>query len=218
MKKVAVLLSGSGVYDGSEIYEATFTLLALEEAGVDVTCCAPDIPQMHVINHVTGDVAEGESRSVLVEAARLARGEVTDLAKLSEAEFDALILPGGFGAAKNLCDFAVKGPDCQVEPQVAGVVEAFHAAGKPIGLMCIAPAIGAALFGGKGIRLTIGNDADTASGLQALGAEHVDCPVDEIVVDENNKVVTTPAYMLGPKMADVKAGIDKLVAKVLEMA
>ncbi len=218
MKRVAVLLSGSGVYDGSEIYETTFTLLALEEAGAAVTCCAPEIPQMHVINHGTGEVAEGESRSVLQEAARLARGQIKSLGDISSAGFDALVLPGGFGAAKNLCDFAVKGPDCQVEPEVAAFIKSFHAEGKPIGFICIAPAIGAALFGDRGIRLTIGNDPETASGLQALGAEHVECSVDEIVVDENNKVVSTPAYMLGPRMADVKAGIDKLVAKVVEMA
>ncbi|MGE9291509.1 MAG: isoprenoid biosynthesis glyoxalase ElbB [Puniceicoccales bacterium] len=218
MKKVAVLLSGSGVYDGSEIYESTFTLLALEEGDAAVTCCAPNIQQMHVIDHSAGDIAEGESRSVLVESARVARGEIRDLADLSSAEFDALIVPGGFGAAKNLCDFAVKGPDCQVDPQVSALVKSFHAEGKPIGFLCIAPVIGAAVLGGQGVRLTIGNDAKTASALRALGAEHVDCSVDEIVCDEGNKVVSTPAYMLGTKMTEVKAGIDKLVAKVLEWA
>lgn len=218
MKKIAVLLSGSGFYDGSEIYEATFTLLALEDAGADVTCCAPDILQSDVIDHVAGHPVEGSSRSVLTESARVARGEVTDVAKLTPSEFDALIVPGGFGAAKNLCDFAVKGPDCQVDPGVASFIKGFHAEGKPIGLLCIAPAIGAALFGDRGIKLTIGNDPDTAAGIRALGAEHIECPVDEIVVDERNRIVSSPAYMLGPKMRDVKTGIDKLVAKVVEMA
>tara|TARA_R100000027_G_scaffold52103_3_gene40836 strand:+ start:14674 stop:15330 length:657 start_codon:yes stop_codon:yes gene_type:complete len=217
MKKVAVLLSGSGVYDGSEIYETTFTLLALEAAGAEAICCAPDIPQHHVVNHATGEVEEGEGRSVLIESARLARGKVVDLAELSSSDFDALILPGGFGAAKNLSNYSEKGPDCSVDPGVASFVRAFHAKKKPIGMMCIAPVIGAAVLGGSGIRLTIGNDQEAASALKSLGAQHVDCPVDEIVVDESNQVVSTPAYMLGVNMIGVKTGIDRLVAKVIEM-
>ena len=218
MKKVAVLLSGCGVYDGSEIYETTFTLLALEAAGAEVTCCAPDIPQAHVIDHRTGETAEGESRSVLAESARLARGEIADLADLSPVDFDAVILPGGFGAAKNLCDFAMKGADCSVHPGVSAFLRAFRAADKPIGLICIAPAIGAAVFGAEGVRLTVGNDADTGAALQSMGAEAVECAVEDIVVDEGSRIVSTPAYMLGPRMNDVKKGIDRLVAKVLELA
>jgi len=218
MKKVAVLLSGCGVYDGSEIYESTFALLALEAAGAGVTCCAPDIPQAHVIDHRSGETAVGESRSVLAESARLARGEISDLADLSPGDFDALILPGGFGAAKNLCDFASKGADCSVDPGVSAFLRGFRAAGKPIGLICIAPAIGAAVFGSEGVRLTVGNDADTGTALRAMGADPVECTVDDIVVDEGNRIVSTPAYMLGPRMNDVKKGIDRLVAKVLEMA
>lgn len=218
MSKVAVLLSGCGVYDGSEIYEGTFTLLALEEGGAEVVCCAPDIPQAHVVDHRTGEEMSGETRSVLAEAARLARGNIKPTTEINPADFDALILPGGFGAAKNLSDFAFKGPDCAVDPEVARLVRSFHETGKPVGLICIAPAVGAAVLGSKGVRLTIGNDADTASGLEKLGAFHQDCPVDDIVVDEANRIVSTPAYMLGPTMGKVKAGIDKLVAKVLEMA
>jgi len=218
MAKVAVLLSGCGVYDGSEIYEATFTLLALEEAGAEAVCCAPDIRQAHVIDHRTGEEVADETRSVLSEAARLARGNIKAATEINPADFEALILPGGFGAAKNLSDFAFKGPDCAVDPEVARLVRSFHETGKPVGLICIAPAVGAAVLGSKGIRLTVGNDADTAAGLEQLGAFHQDCPVDEIVVDETNKIVTTPAYMLGPTMGKVKAGIDKLVSKVLEMA
>lgn len=218
MKKVAVLLSGCGVFDGSEIYETTFTLLALEEGDAEATCCAPDTKQAHVIDHRSGEEMEGEARSVLTEAARLARGEIRDAAEVQAADFDALVLPGGYGAAKNLCDFGFKGPDCSVHPEVSRLLREFHGAGKPLGLICIAPAAGAAVLGSQGVRLTIGNDPDTAAGLEKLGATHEECPVDEIVVDEANRVVSTPAYMLGPTMGKVKAGIDKLVAKVLEMA
>ncbi len=218
MKKIAVLLSGCGVFDGSEIYEATFTLLALEEAGTEVVCCAPDIRQAHVIDHRTGEEASGETRSVLAESARLARGNIRAASGINPADFDALILPGGFGAARNLSDFAFKGPDCAVDPETAGLVRSFHSAGKPLGLVCIAPAVGAAVLGSHKPRLTIGNDADTAAALEKLGAVHEECAVDAIVVDAENKIVSTPAYMLGPTMGKVKAGIDKLVAKVLEMA
>lgn len=218
MAKVAVLLCGCGVYDGSEIYETTFTLLALEEAGAEVQCCAPDVEQAHVINHRTGEEVPGEKRSVLTESARLARGKIQPAADIVPGDFDALIVPGGFGAAKNLCDFAFKGPDCTVHPEVARLFTTFHEEGKPVGLICISPAIGAALLGSKNVRLTIGNDADTAAGLEKLGAEHCECPVEDIVVDEENRIVSTPAYMLGSTMGKVKSGIDKLVSKVLELA
>lgn len=219
MKNVAVILSGCGVFDGAEIYESTLTLLALDRAGAQVTCFAPNVPQMHVVNHLTGEAVEGESRNVLVEAARLARGEISDLADADWSGFDALIFPGGFGAAKNLCTFAVKGPDCDVLPEVASAVQAFSDAGKPIGFLCIAPAIGAKVLGSSGVELTIGNDADTAGGLSALGAKHIDCTTArEIHIDSERKIVSTPAYMLGQSISEVAEGIDKLVAEVLKLA
>jgi enhancing lycopene biosynthesis protein 2 len=213
-KKVGVLLSGCGVYDGSEIHEAVLTLLFLDRAGADIICLAPDMAQAHVINHVTQNQEEGP-RNVLAEAARIARGEIQALDAVSAADLDALILPGGFGAAKNLCDFALVGPEARVQPQVAELLTAMHAKGKPIGAMCIAPAVVARTLGSASPQVTIGTDVGTAAGITAMGARHVDCAVDAICVDEANKVVSTPAYMLGPGIADVATGIEKLVKQVL---
>lgn len=218
MAKVGVILSGCGVYDGSEIYESVLTLLALDRAGAEVVCMAPDREQFHVINHLNGDEVKEEKRNVLVEAARLARGKVVDIATVEAASLDALILPGGFGAAKNLCDFAVSGPECSVDPGVEELIGEVQRAGKPIGFICIAPAIAAKVLGSAKVELTIGTDPDTAAGLEAMGAIHRECDVGGIVVDSKNKVVSTPAYMLGERISEVAEGIDKLVAEVLKLA
>ncbi len=216
-KKVAVILAGSGVFDGSEIHEAVITLLALDRAGVAVQCFAPDVPQLHVINHLTGEVMEGEPRNVLVEAARIARGAVKDLKEASAADFDALVIPGGFGVAKNLSDFALKGPEMSVNADLLALAKAFHAAGKPVGLMCIAPALAAAIFG-EGVQCTVGTDAGTAAALTAMGASHQEADVNSIVIDSGNKLVTTPAYMLAGNIAEAASGIEKLVAEIVAMA
>ncbi len=217
MSKVAVVLAGCGVYDGAEINEAVLTLLSLEQQGATYQCFAPDIQQMHVINHLTGEPAEGESRNVLVEAARIARGNVLDLATLEVADFDALLVPGGFGAAKNLCDFAVAGTEMKVQDDFLRVARAFHQAGKPIGLICIAPVMATAICG-EGARCTIGNDADTAAAITAMGGEHLACPVSEARVDAERKLVTTPAYMLAGGVAEAYSGISKCVQEVLALA
>lgn len=215
MAKIAVILSGCGVYDGSEIYESVLTLLRLSERGVEVQCMAPDVPQMHVINHLTGEEAVGESRSVLVEAARLARGEIISLAEAKADEYDALIIPGGFGAAKNLSDFAVKGADMTVQPDVLAFARAIHAAGKPVGLICIAPAMVPQIFG-EGAECTIGNDADTAGAITAMGGVHRDCPVNDTVFDAERKIYTTPAYMLAGNISEAASGIFKLVDELVD--
>lgn len=216
MATIGVLLSGCGVLDGSEIHEATLTLYFLNKAGAKVVCLAPDMT-VEAMNHGTRKPM-GETRNVRVEAARIARGPVTDVATVKAADLDALILPGGTGAAKNLCDFAVNGAKGTVEPSVAALVKAMHAAQKPIGAICIAPAVLALALGEHHPALTIGNDPGTAQGLEGAGARHVACPVDGIVVDTANRLVSTPAYMLGPGIADIALGIEKLVAAVLDMA
>ena len=217
MKKIGVILSGCGVYDGAEIHEAVLTLLYLELAGAQAVCFAPDIDQHHVINHLTGNVVDDETRNVLVESARIARGQITDLEEIDSFDLDGLIFPGGFGAAKNLCDYAFKGVECEVIPEVAHVINSFHLEGKPIGFMCITPVIAARLFDDENIELTIGNDTQTAADIVAMGAVHVDTPVDSIVVSSRGKIVSTPAYMLGPSISDVAKGIEALVNKVLEL-
>lgn len=219
MAKVGVILSGCGVYDGSEIYETTITLLALDRAGAEAVCMAPDIPQMHVVNHLTGEVAEGETRNVLVEAARVARGKIENIRDVKVDDFDALILPGGFGAAKNLSDFAVKGADCEVNPDVARLVRDTVKAKKPLAAVCIAPALVSRVLGSEKLahKLTIGTDEQTAGALQSMGTEHVSCPVREFVVDQENKIVSTPAYMLAGRISEAAEGIEKTVKALLDM-
>ncbi|MGE4260733.1 isoprenoid biosynthesis glyoxalase ElbB [Shewanella sp.] len=216
MKKIAVLLSGCGVFDGSEIHEAVLTLLALSKAGVSYQCFAPDIPQLHVVNHLSGEVVS-EQRNVLVEAARIARGDIKATADLEVTAFDGLIIPGGFGAAKNLCDFALAGADTTLTPAVDHFIRQFIDAKKVIGFICIAPVMIPRLYG-KGAKGTIGSDADTASAFCAMGGEHIEATVADIVVDNERKIVSTPAYMLAGSIAEANTGIEKLVTKVLELA
>ncbi len=216
MTKVGVILSGCGVFDGSEIHEAVSVLLSLDRHGAEVQCLAPNT-QLDTIDHLTQEPT-GEKRSVLVESARIARGDVTDLANVNGADFDAIVLPGGFGAAKNLCTFAMEGAECSVDPETERVLREAMAAGRPIGFACIAPAIGAKVFGDKHPALTIGHDAGTAGGLEAMGAAHVACDTTDIVVDEAKRIVSTPAYMEGKRIRDVYEGIDKMIARVLEFA
>lgn len=217
MAKVAVVLAGCGVYDGAEINEAVLTLLSLEQQGASYQCFAPDREQMHVVNHLTGEPVEGESRNVLVEAARIARGNIKALAEASAADYDALLVPGGFGAAKNLCDFAVAGDQMQVQADFLELAQAFHQAGKPIGLICIAPVMAAAICG-EGTQCTIGNDADTAAAIASMGGEHLQCPVSEARVDSERKLVTTPAYMLAGSVSEAYSGISECVKEVLALA
>jgi enhancing lycopene biosynthesis protein 2 len=217
MPKVGVLLSGCGVFDGSEIHEAVFTLLALDRAGAEIVYMAPNVDQAHVINHLTQEVTD-EKRNVLVESARIARGNIKDVAEVKASDLDALTIPGGFGAAKNLSDFAFKGAEATVHPEVQRLITEMAEAGKPIGAICIAPATLTRALAGRRPEVTIGTDAGTASAIEAMGGSHHSCSVDMIHVDENNRVVSTPAYMLGPGPKDVAAGIEKLVAKIIEMA
>ena len=215
-KRVAVVLSGCGVYDGAEIHESVITLLHLDRHGVAYQCMAPDIMQAHVVNHLSGEVAANEKRNVLVESARIARGHIIDIANANPADYDAVILPGGFGVAKNLSDFAFKGAECSVQAGVQVFVQAMHKAGKPVGLVCIAPALSALLVG-PGVRCTIGHDAETAAAINRMGAVHVECPVNEACVDEDNKLVTTPAYMLAGRIHEAYDGIGRLVDRMLAM-
>lgn len=219
MPKVGVILAGCGFKDGAEIHEATFTLLELNRRGAQYICCAPNADVKQVIDHQTGAPVP-EKRNILKEAARIARSEITDVAKVRAADLDALVLPGGFGAARNLCTFADDGPNCSVNPDVEKLVGDMLAAKKPVGAICIAPALLARVCGKRGIkaRLTIGNDPGMAKAIEAMGCVHENCAVDECCADEPHKIVTTPAYMLGPGPAAIHAGIAKLVDKLLSMA
>ncbi len=215
-KKIGVLLSGCGVFDGTEIHEAVLTLLTLDRAGAEIICMAPDIDQMHVVNHITQEVT-GEKRNVLVESARIARGEIRNLKDVPASDLDALIMPGGLGAAKNLSDFAIKGTGASVHPEVKRILREMVSAGKPVGAICIAPATLTKALSGKKPEVTIGNDQQTASAIEAMGGTHKTCTVDMIHIDQKNKIVTTPAYMLGPGIKDVALGIEKLVNQIMSM-
>ncbi|MGZ0655786.1 isoprenoid biosynthesis glyoxalase ElbB [Coraliomargarita sp. W4R53] len=214
--KVAVILSGCGVYDGAEIHESVLTLLALAKAGAEVSCIAPDIAQRHVIDHTTGEELEEEDRNVMTESARISRGVISPLDNVKAEDFDAFIYVGGFGVAKNLSSYAFDGVDYDVDPAIVDLIQTAHEAGKAQGFMCIAPVLAARALGTNHVHLTIGNDADTAAKLEAKGATHVICAVDSIVVDEANRVVSTPAYMLAQSITEAEAGINQLVKAVLK--
>ena len=216
MKKVGVIFAGCGVFDGSEIHESVLTLLALEKAGAQAVCMAPNKDQLHVINHLTGKEEPEQRRNVLVESARIARGNIEDIASVSSTDLDALVVPGGFGAAKNLSRFAVDGPEGEVDPDVRRLIEEMAAARKPIGLICISPAVGAQVLGKNGIEVTIGNDAGTASAIESCGARHVNCGVTEIHMDQEHRILSTPAYMLGQNLLEVSKGIEKLVQTLVD--
>ncbi len=212
--KIAVVLAGSGVYDGSEIHEAVLTLLALEQQGASVQCFAPDVMQMHVINHITGEEMP-ESRNVLIESARIARGEILDLADYKVEEFDALIIPGGFGAAKNLCSFAVDGAHASINEAVASAIVSTHEAKKPIGALCIAPVLLAKLI--PKVTITLGDQGDAADGATAMGAVHRVVGHGEVQIDPIHRVATSPCYMLDATISQVAEGASALVKTIVEM-
>lgn len=223
--RVALVLSGCGVYDGTELHEASAVLVHLSRGGAEVQIFAPDVRQMHVIDHTKGQPSESETRNVLTESARIARGKITDLAQLSAANHDAAIFPGGFGAAKNLSTFATDGKDCKVNKDVERVLKDFHKAGKPIGLCCIAPVLAAKVL--RGVEVTVGHEqeeggkwpyAGTAEAIKAMGAKHCVKEVTEAHVDPKNKVVTTPAFMCETALHLIHDGIGAMVTKVLELA
>ena len=218
MKKVGVLLSGCGVNDGAEIHESVLTMLFLDKAGVEMILMAPNIDQMHVINHYTGQEME-EYRNVLVESSRIARGEIKDMAEVSGNDLDALIIPGGFGVAKNLCDYAMAGPECSVNPDVYRLIAELRLMEKPIGAICIAPVMMAKVLGEQeeSANMTIGYDETTSTDIISMGSKHIECPVSEMIIDEDKKIVTTPAYMEAKSIKEAAEGIEKLINQILSM-
>ncbi|XP_035266539.1 glutamine amidotransferase-like class 1 domain-containing protein 3, mitochondrial [Anguilla rostrata] len=223
MKSVAVVLAGCGVYDGTEVHEASAVLVHLSRAGAKVQMFAPNVDQMHVVNHIVGKPTE-EKRNVLQESARIARGDIMDLSKLDVSAYDALIIPGGFGVAKNLSTWATQGKDCSVQPEVEKAIKSFHKAGKPIGLCCIAPVLAAKTL--PGCEITVGHDckcekwpyAQTACTMKEMGCKHVNKNVGESHVDVKNKLVTTSAFMCNAPIHEVFDGVGVMVTGVLKLA
>jgi enhancing lycopene biosynthesis protein 2 len=215
MKNIAVVLAGCGVFDGAEIHEATLTLLSIAKNGAKYQCFAPDINQTHVINHITGEEMS-EKRNVLVEAARIARGNIKPLSDYSPTNYDAIIFPGGFGVVKNLCSFAFDGADCFVNSEVAKSIRETVVAEKPIGALCISPALIAKVLGD--VEVTIGEDAVTSDAIKAMGGTHTQTTHGEIVIDEKYKVITTPCYMLDATIDEIATGAENVVRELLKLA
>ena len=220
-QRVAVVLSGCGRGDGSEIHESVSVLVHLSRRGLAYRCFAPDAPQRDVINHATGEPAPGETRNQMVEAARISRGDIAPLSTLDVEAFDALVFPGGYGAAKNLCDFALAGADCRVEADVARVLKGFHAKKKPIALCCIAPVLAAKVLGtknaGPGCRVTIGRDEGTAKAIASMGSTNVAMDATTSCVDQANRIITTPAYMCDASPFEVFTGIGAMIDDLCAM-
>ena len=217
MKNVAVILSGCGYLDGAEITEAISTLVAIGQNGAEYKVFAPN-KDVSETNHLT-NTSTGQTRNVMQEAARIARGDIQPLENLKSQDFDALAFPGGFGAALHLCNFAEKGSSGEIDPQVKRVVNEFHDSGKPIAAICISPAIMALAFGNKGVNITIGDDQDTASELEKTGAKHSHCAVERFIVDTANKIITTPAYMDGSaKPHQIFEGVSGAIKELIKMA
>ncbi len=215
MSKVAVILSGCGVFDGSEIHEAVSTLLALDLAGATYECFAPNIAQTRVVNHLTQDI-KTDIRNVLEESARIARGKIQDIKNANPAKFNAAIYPGGHGAALNLCDFEKNGAAMTINPDVLHFAKGMKEAKKPQGFICIAPVMISKIYG-DGVLQTIGHDETTKNAIEKMGGKHVDCTVNSAIVDQTHKVVSTPAYMLAQRISEVYAGVSQLVKDVLKM-
>lgn len=215
MKKIAVVLSGCGFKDGSEITETVSALIALSEYGASHCMFAPSL-EFQAVDHLTGESCE--KRNVRVEAARIARGEIDDLKNLNSEDFDAIVFPGGFGAALRLCTWGQEGANCTVLPDVERVIRAFHKESKPIGAICIAPVLIARILGSEGITLTIGNDKATAAEIEKTGARHENCAVEDFVSDREHKIISTPAYMYDERPHRVFTGIRKALRELVEMA
>jgi enhancing lycopene biosynthesis protein 2 len=217
--KAGIVLSGCGVKDGTEIHEAVLTMLHLDRLGAQIVCAAPDSDQAQVVNHVSGQVCGLEGRNMLLESARIARGDILALDELNAGDIDVLIFPGGLGAARNLCTFADDGPQCSVRPDVEQLILDMRQAGKPLGALCIAPVVLARVLGSRDmpVEVTIGNDSGVAGAIGAMGARHVECPVDQAVTDEQYRVVTSPAYMLASGIHEVYKSTGALVDAVMKL-
>lgn len=214
MKKIAVILAGCGHLDGSEIRESVITLLELDKRNAEVSIFAPNIDQHHVVNHLTGKEIS-EKRNVLIEAARIARGKVKDLKELNPDNFDALVMPGGYGAAKNLANIAFEGSNGSVNPLVEKHINSFISKSKPVGAICISPALIAKVMQGKKPLLTLG---PKNAMLSEMHANEQVCSANQIAFDEKYKIVSTPAYMIDAKLSEISEGISKLITKIMELA
>ena len=223
---IGVIFSGSGVYDGTEIQEGVFTLLSIKKAGAEAVCFAPDVDQHHVINHITGEEMQ-ETRNVLVESARIARGDIQSLDAFDASQLDALILPGGFGAAKNLTKWAFSGPEGEINEQVKAAIVSMVKMNKPVAGLCMGPTVIAKALEGSGLSatLTVGSteapspyEIDAISqGMEKTGATAVMKTIEEIAVDKKNKIVTAPCYMMEADILQIRTNVQKAVDALVKL-
>jgi enhancing lycopene biosynthesis protein 2 len=212
--RFAVMLAGCGNKDGAEIHESVLTLLSIDKAGHQYQCFAPDVPQARVLNFLTNEEMP-EKRNVLLESARIARSKIRPLADFAQKDFDILVMPGGSGVAYNLCTFATDGDRMSILPQVESAVRAMHQAGKPIGALCISPVIIAHVL--KKVSVTFGKDEKINAIFQKSGARTTNTEARDIVIDHDNKIVTTPCYMLDARISEISQGIEKLIQQLIKM-
>ncbi|MEF8879884.1 MAG: isoprenoid biosynthesis glyoxalase ElbB [Candidatus Thermoplasmatota archaeon] len=220
MKKIAVILAGSGVKDGSELHESVATLLYLKKQGADYDCFAPDKKQHHVVDHTKNKPVENEERNMMTEAARIARGDIRDIKEYNPNDYDALIFPGGFGVAKNLFTYAIDGVNCRIDEDVKNAILQTHQKDKPIGAICISPLMIARAFKDNDVKpkVTVGNREELMSAVEQNGGIAEEKKVDEICYDKKNKIVSTPAYTIANDIAEAASGIEKLVTKIIEIS
>ena len=214
MKKVAVILAGCGTRDGSEINETVTLLLALDQHNIEYQAFAPDENQYEVDNHVTGQCTM-EKRNMMVEAARIVRGNILPITKFNANDYDALLFPGGTGTAKNIFTYAIDGIDFKVNKEVEKAIKDIHAQGKPIGAMCIAPLMVAKVLGNVNVTMGSGN-CRQAKELPMIGCKHTETTHGGVAIDKENKVYSTPCFMLDATLKDVYQGAWNLVEAMIK--
>lgn len=226
MRKVAVVLSGCGVYDGSEIHETVLTLLAIKQNGGEYQCMAPNIKQHHVLNHMSGEELN-EDRNVLIESSRIARGDIKDINECSMDDYDALVIPGGFGAAKNLSKWAFNGPDGEINADVRRIVNEAVTQKKPVAALCMGPTLVAKSLEGSGVssKLTVGTTEENSpyeidaisAGMESVGASPSMKSIREVEIDQNNKIVSAPCYMMDGDIVDVHNNIQLAIKEMFTL-
>jgi len=224
--KIGVLLSGAGVYDGAEIQEAVLTLLEIERMGYEPVCIGINAQQHHVINHLNGQ-EQVQARNMLEEAARIARGQITEISSVVPAELDALVIPGGFGSAKNFSTWAFDGPEASIRSDVKLLLVNMYNVGKPIVALCVSPVLLALALEGihPAPTLTIGSTQEASpyqisafqEGLQAKGIRTTDCSINEICIDATNRIITAPCYMLEATLPELQSNIAQALKALKEL-
>ena len=213
MKKTAIILSGCGQVDGSETHETILTILALEQHNLDWEGLAPSGLQTEVYDHYTNTKENISPSSMITEAARLVRGNITIINAVNASDYAAVIIPGGAGVIKNLSNYSTAGINFTIHPELLAFMATIVRLQIPAGFICIAPILIPKLYGNKP-KLTIGSNVELAAKIVQIGGEHCDCLANDIVIDHAQKIVSTPANMVAKNIVEVYHGIYKLVTQI----